>query len=235
MNVPRPPSVTHRRKATGVDRQASAVSNDFFGAGGFRREARGPSANGGVDLVNDKHVMASTSPPTPEQVQLVQRLFLEHLDEIRGYAGALLPDRAAADDVVQEVFLAMTARADAYDIGRDFKAWAFGFARNKVLEAGRKVRKTARPLEADVLEILTAAKPDLTLPPAALAFLAECLGELAPKAREIVEHRYQKGLQPHEISSLIGWSRGSVRVALSRARTVLRKCLQRKLALAGDA
>lgn len=42
MNVPRPPSDTHRRTATGVDRQASAVSNDFLGQAVFagKREAR---------------------------------------------------------------------------------------------------------------------------------------------------------------------------------------------------
>ncbi|MFM1997330.1 MAG: polymerase sigma factor CarQ, partial [Planctomycetota bacterium] len=69
---------------------------------------------------------------------LVQRLFIEHMDRIRGYVRAILPDADLANDVVQEVFLALSARAADYDAGRSFESWAFGFARNKVLEVARK-------------------------------------------------------------------------------------------------
>lgn len=177
--------------------------------------------------------MDARGPCLAEKIELVQRLYIQHLPEIRGYMLAILPNHNLVDDAVQETFLAMVARADDYEPERSFKLWAFGFARNKAMQAATKHRSKAMPLEDDVLDVLTASEPDLAIGPAELAFLRECIAKLAPKARAIVEHRYQKGLQPHEVAEVIGWSRGAVRVALCRARSALRKCLEAKLKVAG--
>ncbi len=165
----------------------------------------------------------------------VQRLFIEHMDRIRGYVRAILPDADLAGDVVQEVFLAVSARAADYDATRSFEAWAFGFARNKVLEVTRKSRHQGRLLDADVLDVLTVSCPDLAFSAEEQRQLCECIGRLAPKVRSIVEHAYQQGLKPHEIAMLIGWTQNSVRVALCRARAFLRKCVQEQVAAAGEA
>lgn len=149
---------------------------------------------------------------------VVQRLFLEHAVEIRGFVAALMPDGSLVDDVVHETFMAITDKAADYDAGRSFAAWAYGFARRKVLEAGRKARRTARPLPEEVLEVLAATEPDLSLVPLRLRFLDQCVGELAPQARVIIEHCYQRALKPAEVARLIGWTPASVHVALSRAR-----------------
>lgn len=177
--------------------------------------------------------MDARGPSSAEKIELVQRLYIQHLPEIRGYMLAILPNPALVDDAVQETFLAMVARADDYEPERSFKLWAFGFARNKAMQTATKHRSKAMPLEDDVLEVLTASEPDLAVGAAELGFLRDCLGNLAPKARTIVEHRYQKGLKPHEVAEVIGWSRGAVRVALCRARSALRKCLEAKLKAAG--
>lgn len=171
--------------------------------------------------------------PTAEKVELVQRLYIQHLAEIRGYMLAILPDSGLVDDAVQETFLAMVARADDYESERSFKLWAFGFARNKAMQAATKHRSKNLPLDEDVLDVLTASDPDLAVGGVEVRMLHDCIAELAPKARSIVEHRYQKGLQPHEVAEVIGWSRGAVRVALCRAKAFLRKCVERKLAAAG--
>lgn len=179
--------------------------------------------------------MPPASAPNPN-VELVQRLYIQHLPEIRGYMLAILPDAELVDDAVQETFLAMVGKADDYDPERSFKLWAFGFARNKAKQAAVRrpgERGKALPLEDDVLAVLTASEPDLAVGIIEMRFLKECMGQLAPKARSIVEHRYHKGLAPHEVAEMVGWSRGAVRVALCRARSLLRKCLEAKLAAAG--
>lgn len=166
---------------------------------------------------------------------VVQRLFLEHAVEIRGFVAALMPDGTLVDDVVQETFMAITHKAADYDVSRSFAAWAYGFARRKVLEAGRKARRTARPLPEEVLDILAATEVEFSLVPMRLRFLDQCIGELAPQARSIIEHCYQRALKPAEVARLIGWTPASVHVALSRARAAIRACLDRKIAAAGDA
>jgi RNA polymerase sigma-70 factor, ECF subfamily len=152
--------------------------------------------------------MGNAMPPNADDTARteVQRLFIEHLDRIRGYVRAILPDPDQAGDVVQEVFLAVSARAADYDATRSFEARAFGFARNRVLEVARKARPQAQPLAADVLDVLTVSAPDLALSAEEQRRLRECISRLAPKARAIVEHAYRQGLKPHQIATFIGWT-----------------------------
>ena len=80
-----------------------------------------------------------------------------------------------------------------------------------------------------VLEALAASEP---APEPAddprLLWLADCLQELAPQSRRIVELCYQQAHKPAEIARVLGWTPESVYVALSRARGVLRQCVERK-------
>ena len=59
--------------------------------------------------------------------------------------------------------------------------------------------------------------------------LARCLEHLAPKAREIMQLRYQHEHGPSEIAVMLGRSVNSIGVALSKARMVMRECVDRQL------
>jgi RNA polymerase sigma-70 factor, ECF subfamily len=50
-----------------------------------------------------------------------------------------------------------------------------------------------------------------------------------------VELRYQGDHKPAEIARIIGWTAEAVYVALSRARALLRECIERKMVETGDA
>lgn len=173
--------------------------------------------------------MAATSSSDSERTALVQRLFVQHSAHVRGFIVALMPDLTAVDDVLQETFLTVTAKAAVFDPERDFLAWACGIARYKVMEAGRRAARQWQPLSEEVLEALAASEP----PPqpaddSRLSLLADCMQELAPKSRRIVELCYQQAHKPAEIASRLNWTPESVYVALSRARAVLRQCVEQK-------
>jgi RNA polymerase sigma-70 factor (ECF subfamily) len=68
--------------------------------------------------------------PTETQRELVQRLFIEHVDELKGFVASLMPEPELVDDVVQETFVAVTARADHYDSKRSFLEWLLVVARD---------------------------------------------------------------------------------------------------------
>jgi len=170
--------------------------------------------------------------PHLDPVTAVQALFIEHGAQIRGFVAALMPDPALVDDVVQETFLAITAKASEYDPTRSFPAWAYGFARRKVLETGRRARRGGQPLPDEVLSVLAVmdeAERELSLTASRLRFVDACIEELTPQVRRIIEHCYHKSLKPAEVARLMGWTPGSVHVALSRARAAIRACLERKL------
>jgi RNA polymerase sigma-70 factor, ECF subfamily len=175
--------------------------------------------------------------PPDDSLRRVQQLFIEHSAQIRGFVSVLMPDSSLVDDVVQETFMAVSTRAADYDPARSFLAWTFGFARNKIMEASRKTRRSARPLADEVLEALLctdAAEADLSLTPLRLRYLDACVGELAPQARRIVEYCYQRAMKPAEVATVIGWTPASVHVALSRARAAIRLCLDAKITATGE-
>ncbi|QOV92077.1 sigma-70 family RNA polymerase sigma factor [Humisphaera borealis] len=161
---------------------------------------------------------------------IVQLLFLQHSAQVRGFIVALLPDLSQVDDVFQETFLTVTAKADVFDAQRDFLAWACGVARLKVREAGRKSPRQWRPLSDEVLEALAASEPPATGEDERLRHLADCVKALPEQSRRMIEYCYQQAHKPAEIARLMEWAVDSVYVALSRARSTLRDCVARKIA-----
>lgn len=61
-------------------------------------------------------------------------LWLKAQPVLSGYVGAMVRDRAAADDIVQSVALTAVQKMDEYDDQRSFEAWVIGIARFKVLQ-----------------------------------------------------------------------------------------------------
>ncbi len=166
---------------------------------------------------------------------VVQRLFLQHTAPLRGFLFGLMADRAAVDDVLQEVFMTVMQRAAAYDQDRDFFAWARGIARNKVLEYARTRTVAPLLLTDDLLEVVAVAGEEVTDQWAEQrAALAACIAKLAPRARQILEWRYaEEPLGPAQIATRLAWSVSAVNVALSRARKFLQECTRRVLAWEG--
>jgi RNA polymerase sigma-70 factor (ECF subfamily) len=80
------------------------------------------------------------------------------------------------------------------------------------------------------LEALTAVEPLAPPNEERMQHLHECIEKLAPQARRAIELRYQQSHTPPEIAHVMGWTTGAVKVALSRARIVLRECVERQLA-----
>ena len=159
----------------------------------------------------------------------VQKLFVRHQRELRAFALAVWPDFSQVDDVLQEVFLSVTAKAADFREGSNFLAWSRAITLRKAYEARRLAcRPTISP---DVLESLAVACPEAWADDGRMAVLAECLRSLPPRAQELVRLRYHKEHSPPEIASLLGRTVNSVSVALAKARVALRECVNRHLDL----
>ena len=172
--------------------------------------------------------MTANNPAQPT----IETLFLQHAAAVRGFVRGLVPNRAAADDVLQEVFLTVTRRGADFRGEGNFLAWVRGIARNKVLEHYRRQRKVPLPFDEELLNLLaeSAEDSDQILGQRREA-LTKCLERLAPRAREIVDLRYgDHALTPPKIAEQLAWTTNAVHVALSRARAFLRECTQQVLA-----
>jgi RNA polymerase sigma-70 factor (sigma-E family) len=135
----------------------------------------------------------------------------------------LVDDRAAAEDVVQDAFLALQRRWHAVD-----PLAAAGYLRTSVVNGARSVlrrRGVAR-------RHLRVAEPDEG-PAADLALLldeehrqvVEALRTLPRRQREVLVLRYWSELSESEIAATLGIARGTVKSSASRGLSALEKRL----------
>lgn len=159
----------------------------------------------------------------------VQQLFIRHQTKVRAVALALTGDFGVAEDVVQETFLTVTAKAGDFVPDTNFLAWACAIARLKVLERQRSDRR----LSPQVIESLAASLPHEELSDERLTTLMGCLDNLPPKSRELVRLRYFAEHGPGEIAEILGRSVAGVNAALVKIRETLRECVASGLASEG--
>jgi RNA polymerase sigma-70 factor (ECF subfamily) len=130
----------------------------------------------------------------------------------------------AADDVAQEVFVAVLAALPRFrDEGKPFAAFVFGIAAHKVADAQRAAYRRPTPV-ADVPDgVDDAPSPEDRAVRRAEAAQARALLEfLSAEQREILLLRVGAGLSAEETAAALNMSAGAVRVAQHRALVRLR-------------
>jgi RNA polymerase sigma-70 factor (ECF subfamily) len=152
---------------------------------------------------------------------------------VAGYISSLVPDFHAAEDLLQDVAVVLLHKFGEYDPQRPFVAWALGIARLEVLSKRRQ--STIRSVvgsDSQLIESVTAAyeelAPELDLRAHALR---ECRKEVRGRAETVLKLRYENALKPADIAAKLGLEPGAVRVQLSRIRSALQECVQRRLAM----
>lgn len=151
-----------------------------------------------------------------------ERAFSELYDRYSGlvYGAGMryLRDRAAAEDLVQEVFLSVWRGAGSFDPTRaGFATWIYRITRNRATDQVRRRRSRVRTVGGD-----TAPEPEEMDPAGDLARsfdVAGALARLAPMYREVLTMAYMEGLTQREISRRTDTPLGTVK---SRTTTALR-------------
>jgi RNA polymerase sigma-70 factor (ECF subfamily) len=180
------------------------------------------------DLQPDPQQEGGDAGALSDKTMRIQQLFVKHQLGLRAFILSLEPNFTDAEDLLQEVFLVVTRKANEFQEGTNFFAWACTIARFKLLESLRR-RARSQALSEEVIEALCAVEPETQFDDSRLAILQQCLEQLAPKARQMMYLRYYGEHSPSQIATLVSWTPNAVRVALSRARTVLQQCLERGL------
>ena len=157
--------------------------------------------------------------------RLLAELYPLVLRYCRGRMGRRDTAKASADDVAQEVCLAVVAALASYTItGRSFRAFVYAIAAHKVADAFRAI---GRDRTVPVAELpdgpVLQDGPEQRL-------LAEELGEqlgrllqlLTARQREVLILRIAVGLSAEETAEAVGSTPGAVRVTQHRALSRLR-------------
>jgi len=174
--------------------------------------------------------------PEKDKTRVFLRLFLANQKRLYAYVLTLVPNRADADDVLQEVSFLLWDKFDEERPPQDFVAWGCRIAYFKVLELFKKNRRSKVRFSQEMLERLSETlieQTDVLQLDERREALAGCLGRLSQKDRELLTHRFAEGATTESTAELVGRSVAAVYQALSRTRQALLDCVARSLAQGG--
>ena len=144
---------------------------------------------------------------------------------------ALMPGERSVDEVVQQTNAKIWHKRGEFEAGTNFRAWASAIARFEVLNYRKQQARDARIKFSDELEHIivaeTAGIDDEMLN--RQSALRECLKDLKSESREMLLSRYSGEETLAQLAARVGRSVGGIKVTLSRLRTALLECIQRRL------
>lgn len=153
-------------------------------------------------------------------------LMTAHQARLRGYILSLVFDPHVAEDVLQETNLVLCKKADHFELGTNFDAWAFRIAYFEVMRQRRKMGRDRLVFDEELVDQVAAdaLEEDAHHAPRRKA-LAHCLRKLGDRQRDLILKRYFKGESVRQIAAELKLSANSVSQALFRARKNLLDCV----------
>lgn len=163
-------------------------------------------------------------------------LLTSHQGMIYAYILSLHPNRAAAQDILQETCVALWNKRHLFEPGTHFKAWAFRFAKFQTLDHLKRVKNRSwLVFDEKLVEIISEeAIGSLEDFEERHGALKHCLAKMSDGEQDLIRAHYQSGLPLQELSLSLGRTHSAVKQALFRIRQALRVCILRQLAASGQ-
>ena len=159
--------------------------------------------------------------------EALRAVYAQQSSRLFGIAFAILRDRDAAADAIQDAFLRLGQRAGQFDPARgEASAWLAGIARHAALDLARR---RGRELPTD-----DPALGDAAVAPDALERIAashdgrrlrECLAALDEKNRRGILLAFVHGLSHAQVAARLDLPLGTVKAWIRRGLIQLRECL----------
>ena len=130
-----------------------------------------------------------------------------------------------ADDVQQEVWLAVYMRIGALSNPRAFRTWLFQTTRHRAIDFLRSRKRERELLEEAAREIDFANAPDEGIGGLDQSSVAAALKDLSPAQREVLLLRYEEDMTYAQIAVIVGCSIGTVRSRLHHAKLRLQDAI----------
>jgi RNA polymerase sigma-70 factor (ECF subfamily) len=158
------------------------------------------------------------------------RYYSAHQAGIFAYIFTLLPNWHDAEEVYQEMSVVLWRAFDEFQPGTDFRAWACKVAFHQVLSFRKRSKRSALLPGLPMLELIARDVEELAPQlDSQLEALMQCVKELPPRMRDIVDRCYQSGASTRDVAAQMGRPAGTIYKTLTRIRQGLYECIQRKL------
>lgn len=171
-----------------------------------------------------------------QREKLLMLLMTQHQRRIFSYIYTLVPDRPAAEDILQETSLVVCEKFAQFQAGSDFVAWACQIAYWEVRRARQKFARAKVIFDQETVDALAQTAAALTDEvDQRHEALGHCLQRLHPRDRELVLARYEPGGGVELAAERSGRTLEAAYKALGRLRKLLLDCISQRLATEGMA
>lgn len=172
-----------------------------------------------------------------EHLKRVRNEFLADRYRLMAFIRSMIRDSTAAEDIFQEVWLALDEALSKGVSIESTPRWCRGAAKNLILRHWRENRRTVLTADEELLSLIETAfaeqDDNREYWRAREAAMKGCLDRLAPEEKEVLSLRYERGMLIDSIAARLGKSPNAVAKALSRLRANIRECATRTLRLQG--
>jgi len=162
--------------------------------------------------------------------QFVQ-LFAKCQMGLQAYIWTLVPNRADADDLMQETSVALWRKWSEFDREREFFRWACGIAFIEVLRYRRRSGSERLWFSEELIETLAAEfLSESALYDERSAALQSCLEKLPADDRKIIEARYRDGATIQAVAEELRRPVSTLYKMVARIRDRLHMCIEGTIA-----
>lgn len=155
-------------------------------------------------------------------------LFDHYAPRVKGYLGRLGLEPARAEDLTQDVMVAVWRKAASFDRSKaSVSTWIYRIARNRRIDLFRRERTATLDPDEPMLTPEAEALPDATLLAGQQgALIAAALAELPPEQRDMIRAAFYDDLSHSEIAERTGLALGTVKSRMRLAFEKLRVRLE---------
>jgi RNA polymerase sigma-70 factor (ECF subfamily) len=164
----------------------------------------------------------------------IARLLMQHRTALYGYIFASVRNHADAEDILQNVSVAVTESIQQLHDEKGFLPWAREIARRRIL-AHRRTTRREQPIDPELLLRLAEAADRVERECDSSdhrAALMACLESLPEPSRRLIAQRYDGSSNGmNELAARFGRSVQGIYARVKRIKAALRDCVERRLSL----
>ena len=145
-----------------------------------------------------------------------------------GFLFKRLANSEQAKEVLQQTNLVLCRKADDFELGTNFKAWAMTVAHYQALSY-RRTQARDRLVFTDEVAFLMDEEGDQIFLTERLVHLRHCYQSLSEDNRNLLSRRYDQSDSIQHIATELSRTVGAVKVKLHRLRRKLMHCIENRL------
>jgi RNA polymerase sigma-70 factor (ECF subfamily) len=182
-----------------------------------------------ADQDRDEYLMARVQHGQPE---LLERILRRHATPLLTFLDRMTGDRHQAEELFQEVFLAVWRKRHQYQYPLPFKPWLYAIALNKWRESFRG-RRQEQSLDEETMAPLSGevGPPDAMIATETADIVSRAVTQLTPRQRAVVVLRIWQGMGYDRIADVLKTTEATVRSHMHHGLAALRQLLGPRLGL----